>query len=153
MDWLSLDDFPARHADLIARRQTYTGLSSLDSSKFTEWIHGASQTLFCPGIPGAGKMMMAAVVVDHPLNTAKTANVGVAYLYCNCKRRAEHTTPNLLAAILKQLEQDRPSIAQPLSSLHEHYQVRRTRLFLEERPVLCDQCLPATMNIPGQICM
>ena len=103
MDWLSPDDFPAQHADLIARRQADTGLSFLDSSEFTEWIHGASQMLFCPGIPGAGKTMMAAIVVDHLLNTVQTADVGVAYLYCNYRRQAEHTNPNLLAAVLKQL--------------------------------------------------
>ncbi|KAF1363100.1 hypothetical protein EJ07DRAFT_54123, partial [Lizonia empirigonia] len=76
MDWLSPDDFPAQHADLIARRQADTGLWFLDSSEFTEWIHGASQTLFCPGIPGAGKTMMAAIVVDHLLSTVQTADVG-----------------------------------------------------------------------------
>lgn len=132
MDWLSSDDFPAQHADLIARRQADTGLWFLDSSEFTEWIHGASQTLFCPGIPGAGKTMMAAIAVDHLLNTVQTADVGVVYLYCNYKRQAEHTTPNLLAAVLKQLVQDRPSIAQPLSGPYDDHQVRRTRLSLGE---------------------
>jgi hypothetical protein len=132
MDWLFSDDFPAQHADLIARRQADTGLWFLDSSEYTEWIHGASQTLLCPGIPGAGKTMMAAIVVDNLLKTVQTADVGVAYLYCNYKRQAEHTTPNLLAAILKQLVQDRPSIAQLLSGLYDHHQVRRTRLSLEE---------------------
>jgi hypothetical protein len=71
MDWLSSDDIPAQYADLIARRQVDTGLWFLNSSNFTEWIHGASQTLFCPGIPGAGKMTMAAIVVDHLLNTIR----------------------------------------------------------------------------------
>jgi hypothetical protein len=58
--------------------------------------------------------------------------VGVAYPYCNYKRQAEHTTPNLLAAVLKQLVQDRPSITQLLSGLYDHHQVRRTRLSPEE---------------------
>lgn len=132
MDWLSPDDFPAQHADLIARRQSDTGLWFLDSPEFTEWVHGASQTLFCPGIPGAGKTMMAAIVIDHLLNTVQTADVGVAYLYCDYKRQAEHTTPKLLAAVLKQLVQDRPSIAQPLSGLYDHHQLRRTRLLPKE---------------------
>ncbi|KAF2622262.1 hypothetical protein BU25DRAFT_434972 [Macroventuria anomochaeta] len=132
MNWLSPDNFPAQHADLIARRQADTGLWFLDSSEFTEWVHGASQTLFCPGIPGAGKTMMAAITVDHLHNAVQTPDVGVAYLYCNYKRQADQTTSNLLAAILKQLVQDRPSIAEPLSNLYDRHQVRRTRLSLEE---------------------
>lgn len=75
---------------------------------------------------------MAAIAVDHLLKTVQTADVGVTYLYCNYKRQAEHTTPNLLAAILKQLVQDRPSIAQSLSGLYDHHQVQKTRLSLEE---------------------
>lgn len=132
IDWLSSDDFPAQHADFVARRQADTGLWFLDSPEFTEWVHGASRTLFCPGIPGAGKTMMAAIVVDHLHNTVQTPDVGVAYLYCNYKRRVDQTAPNLLAAILKQLVQGRPSFAQPLSSLYDHHQPRGTKLSLEE---------------------
>ena len=132
MDWLSLDDFSAQHANFIVHRQADTGLWFLDSPEFTEWVHGASQTLFCPGIPGAGKTMMAAIAVDHLLNTVQTVEVGVAYLYCNYKRQADQTTPNLAAAMLKQLVQDRPSITQPLSSLYDCHQVRRTRPSLDE---------------------
>ncbi|KAF1362416.1 hypothetical protein EJ07DRAFT_163659 [Lizonia empirigonia] len=132
MDWLSSDDFPAQHADFVARRQADTGLWFLHSPEFTEWVHGASKTLFCPDIPGAGKTMMAAIAVDHLHSTVQTPDVGVAYLYCNFKRRVDQIAPNLLAAILKQLVQGRPSIAQPLSSLYDHHQPRGTRLSLEE---------------------
>ncbi|KAF2791757.1 ankyrin [Melanomma pulvis-pyrius CBS 109.77] len=132
MDWLSSNDFPAQHSDFIARRQADTGLWFLGSPEFTEWVSGSSKTLFCPGIPGAGKTMMAAIAVDHLHNAVQTPDVGIAYLYCNYKRQAEQTTANMLAAILKQLVQDRPSIAQPLSNLYDLHQVRRTRLSLME---------------------
>jgi hypothetical protein len=132
MDWLSSDDFAAQHADYIARRQAETGRWFLDSSEFIEWVHGASQTLFCPGIPGAGKTMMAAIAVDYLHNAVRAPDVGVAYLYYNYKRQAEQTTLHMLAAILKQLVQDRPSIAQPLLSLYSDHQVRRTRPNLGE---------------------
>lgn len=130
--WLSSDDFRAQHADFIDRRQADTGLWFLDSLEFTEWVHGASQTLFCPGIPGAGKTMMAAIAVDHLRNAVQTRDVGVVCLYCNYKRQADQTTSNLVAAILNQLVQDRPSIAQPVSSLYDRHEVRRTRPTLEE---------------------
>jgi hypothetical protein len=132
MDWLSSADFPAQQSDFIARRQEETGLWFLNSPKFTDWVSGTSQTLFCPGIPGAGKTMMAAIAVDHLQKTVQTADVGVAYIYCNYKRQADQTTSSLLAAMLKQLVQDQPSIAKPLSSLYDHHEVRRTRPSVEE---------------------
>ncbi|KAF1962050.1 ankyrin [Byssothecium circinans] len=132
MDWLSAVNFPAQQSDFIARRQEETGLWFLNSLEFTDWVSGTSQTLFCPGIPGAGKTMMAAVAVDHLQKTVQTADVGVAYIYCNYKRQADQTTSSLLAAMLKQLVQDRPSIAKPVSSLYDHHEVRRTRPSVEE---------------------
>jgi hypothetical protein len=132
MDWLSLADFPAQQSDFIARRQADTGLWFLNSPEFTRWVHGLSETLFCPGIPGAGKTMMSAITVDYLQNKIQTADVGVAYLYCNYKGQADQTASSLLAAILKQLVQDQTSIAEPLSKLYDHHEVRRTRPSLKE---------------------
>jgi Cdc6-like AAA superfamily ATPase len=132
MDWLSPDSFAAQQSDLITRKQADTGQWFLDSHKFAQWVNGTSQTLFCPGIPGAGKTMMAAIAVHHLQNTVKTADIGIAFLYCDYKRQAEQTAPDLVAAIIKQLVQDRPSIAQSLSSLYGHHRVQGTRPLLEE---------------------
>jgi hypothetical protein len=132
MDWLSSADFPAQQSDFIARRQEDTGLWFLNSPEFTDWVSGTSPTLFCPGIPGAGKTMMSAIAVDHLQKTVQTADVGVAYIYCNYKRQADQTTVSLLAAMLKQLVQDWPLIAKPVSSLYDRHEIRRTRPSVEE---------------------
>ncbi|PSN61088.1 hypothetical protein BS50DRAFT_652779 [Corynespora cassiicola Philippines] len=138
IDWLSSADFPAQQSDLVGRRQEATGLWFLDSPKFTEWVGGSSsssspnQTLFCPGIPGAGKTMMAAIAVDHLQSTVQAHDVGVVYAYCNYKGRADQTASSLLAAMLKQLVQDQPSMAEPLYSMHNHHEIQKTRPSLEE---------------------
>ncbi|PSN59030.1 hypothetical protein BS50DRAFT_661069, partial [Corynespora cassiicola Philippines] len=142
MDWISSADFPAQQSDLVGRRQEATGLWFLDSPEFTEWVGGLSsssspspspsQTLFCPGIPGAGKTMMAAIAVDHLQSTVQAHGVGVVYAYCNYKGRADQTASSLLAAILKQLVQGRPSIAEPLYSMHNRHEIEKTRPSLEE---------------------
>ncbi|KAH7353153.1 hypothetical protein BKA66DRAFT_516228 [Pyrenochaeta sp. MPI-SDFR-AT-0127] len=132
MDWLSSADFPAQQSDFISHRQGETGQWFLDSPEFIEWVQGSSQTLFCPGIPGAGKTMMAAITVDHLQKTVQTPDIGVAYLYCNYKRREEQTTSSLLAAMLKQLVQGQPTIAMPVLSLYDHHVVRRTRPSIDE---------------------
>jgi hypothetical protein len=134
MDWLSSDDFPAQHSDLIARKQADTGLWFLESPELKAWVHGTdkSKTLLCYGIPGAGKTMMAAITVNHLQNTVQAPDVGVAYLYCNYQRQASQTITNLLMAVLKQLVQNRPSIAQALSSLYDHHHEKNTKPSLQE---------------------
>ncbi|RYP26030.1 hypothetical protein DL768_011840 [Monosporascus sp. mg162] len=132
MRWLSSTDFPAQQSDLMARRQEGTGVWFLNSPEFTGWIHGSKQTLFCPGIPGAGKTMVAAIAIDHLLRTTQSNTIGVAYIYCDYKAQADQTTPSLLAAILKQLAQARPCVADPVARLHNQHAYRRTRPSLEE---------------------
>ena len=130
--WISSNDFPAQQSDFIARRQPGTGLWFLNSPEFRGWIQGSKQTLFCPGIPGAGKTMMAAITIDHLLRTVQSDTIAMAYVFCNYKAQAEQTTSSLLAAILKQLVQVRPSIAEPIIRLYEHHAHRRTRPLLNE---------------------
>jgi hypothetical protein len=130
-DWLSTTDFPAQQSDFIARREVGTGQWFLDSPEFTKWLCTPKETLFCPGIPGAGKTMMAAITIDH-LMTIQSNSIGLAYIFCNYKAQAEQNITSLLAAILKQLVQARPSITEPVSRLYEQHSTRRTRPSLEE---------------------
>ncbi|KFZ04599.1 hypothetical protein V502_10030, partial [Pseudogymnoascus sp. VKM F-4520 (FW-2644)] len=59
-------------------------------------------------------------------------NVGVAYIYCNYKRRETQTATDLLAAILKQLVQERPLYGEPVATLHKQHADRRTGPSLDE---------------------
>lgn len=91
------------------------------------------QTLFCPGIPGAGKTILTAAVIDH-LTTRFTSEptIGIAYIYCNFKRKNEQTIEDLLAILLSQLVRhsgSMPKAAQDLYSLHRE---KGTRPSLDE---------------------
>ncbi|KAL7962042.1 nucleoside phosphorylase domain-containing protein [Trichoderma compactum] len=62
------------------------------------------QKLFCPGIPGAGKTILTATVIDNLHTRALCDSTGgVAYHYCNFKRQDEQTAVGLMASLLKQL--------------------------------------------------
>ncbi|KFY74396.1 hypothetical protein V499_05573 [Pseudogymnoascus sp. VKM F-103] len=140
-DWLSSTDFPAQQSDFIGRRQEGTGQWFVVSPEFTNWLQGTKEDLFCPGIPGAGKTMIAAIAVDHIWKAFQGDNVGVAYVYCNYKRRETQTTTDLLAAILKQLVQERPLYGKPVTALHMLHTGRRTRPSLDEICTALDSVL------------
>jgi hypothetical protein len=61
-------------SSMIPRRQEGTEQWFLDPPKFKRWLQGSDKALFCPGIPGAGKTMMAAITIDY---LCKTALLGV----------------------------------------------------------------------------
>jgi Cdc6-like AAA superfamily ATPase len=105
--WISSSNYPAQQSDIIQRRQEGTGQWFLDAPEVARWLKEAKTTLFCPGIPGAGKTMVAAIAVDQLLDSAQNGAYGVAYVYCNYKSQADQDIVSILAAILKQLNHAR----------------------------------------------
>jgi hypothetical protein len=132
MHWLSPTDFPAQQHDIISRRQEGTGQWFLNSSQFKRWQQGSDKTLFCPGIPGAGKTMMAAIAIDHLCRTILCDDVGVAYLFNNYKAQTDQSALSLLAALLKQLVQSRPDIAATVTHMYDDHSKRKSRPSLDE---------------------
>ncbi|KAL3440873.1 nucleoside phosphorylase [Aspergillus insuetus] len=65
LQWLSPHNFSAELQDILRRRGKGTGSWFLKSDELQAWLSSNRQTLFCPGIPGAGKTVMAAIVVEY----------------------------------------------------------------------------------------
>jgi hypothetical protein len=76
--------------------------------------------------------MVAAIAIDHLLDSAQNSAYGVAYVYCNYKSQADQDTASILAAILKQLGQGRPSALGPVERLHQKHASRGTRPSLDD---------------------
>jgi len=132
MEWLSPTDFPAQQHDIITRRQEGTGQWFLDRAEFKRWLQGPDKTLFCPGIPGAGKTIMAAIAIDHLCKLAGNDGIGVTYLFCSYKAQADQTVPSLLAALLKQLVQNRLDIAPVVTQMYDEHSNRKSRPSMDE---------------------
>ncbi|OBT65133.1 hypothetical protein VE03_04735 [Pseudogymnoascus sp. 23342-1-I1] len=130
--WISSSDFPSQLSDIIARRQAGTGQWFLESPEFNNWISGREKTLFCPGIPGAGKTMISAIAVDHLHKTIHDHCIGVAYVFCNYKVQSEQNTVSLLSSILKQLLQTQPAATEAAKSLYELHSFRKTMASVDE---------------------
>jgi hypothetical protein len=120
MQMISTTDFPAQQQDIISRRQEGTGQWLLRSPEFQTWLNGTKGTLFCPGIPGAGKTMTAAIAIDHLHRLAKP-DVGLAYLFCNYKSQTSQSLTGFLSALLRQLVQSRTDIAHTATHLYDNH--------------------------------
>ncbi|CAG9983235.1 unnamed protein product [Clonostachys byssicola] len=128
LDWLTPANYALQQSDFLRRRQPGTGQWLLDSSQYQHWLKSSKATLFCSGIPGAGKTILTSIVVDHLSNTfTKGSNVGVAYLYCNFRRQQEQTLEHYLASLLKQLTQEQDSISVSLQDLYGRHKHKHTQ--------------------------
>ncbi|PKY00168.1 nucleoside phosphorylase [Aspergillus campestris IBT 28561] len=133
LNWLTPIDYGPRHSELIRKRQPGTGQWFLDSDEYCFWRTSDCQTLFCPGIPGAGKTMMTAIVIDDlTTRLLQDQSVGIAYIYCNFRHKDEQRLEDLLASLLKQLCQDRPFALDIVRPIHNKHKNKQTRPLLGE---------------------
>jgi Cdc6-like AAA superfamily ATPase len=132
LDWLTPTDYGTQQSDFITRRQQGTGQWLLDSDKFQKWSKESKQTLFCLGIPGAGKTMITSIVVEHlQAKFRNDPSIGIAYLYCNFRRQQEQNAADLLASLLKQLIQRQP-LPENVTGLYKRHNDERTRPSFDE---------------------
>ena len=132
LNWLTPIDYAPQQSDFFSRRQEGTGEWLLESKEFIEWFDHSNKTLFCPGMPGAGKTIITSIVV-HYLHATFQGNptIGIAYLYCNFRQEHEQKPIDLLLNLLKQLTQqltqEQPFIPECVKSLYSNHKDRRTR--------------------------
>ncbi|KAJ7688184.1 ankyrin repeat-containing domain protein [Mycena rosella] len=126
LDWISPLNFLQRQADIFSTLQPGTGEWLLAEAQFQDWKSGAEQVLWCRGIPGAGKTVLASLVVNHLETRARNENLGLACIYLNHKETDTQTIPNLLGGLLKQLILGTP-IPSEVNSLYAHHSSRQTR--------------------------
>jgi hypothetical protein len=108
LDWLTpctLDSrFGEQHTNRLRRRVEGTGDWFPESLIFKAWIDQPQTTLYCVGIPGAGKSILSSIAIHHlqELQTASTnGKIGVGFLLCDFK--SKDGPEDLLASLLKQL--------------------------------------------------
>lgn len=131
LKWLTPIDYALQQNTCDRSRPSETGTWFLESTEFKAWLATKGQTLFCPGIPGAGKTFITSIVIDHILKKVRNQGdvqcrksevdntVGIAYLYCMFNRPDEQNLENLLLILLRQLVQQRPSLPSFITELYE----------------------------------
>ncbi|EPS40260.1 hypothetical protein H072_5924 [Dactylellina haptotyla CBS 200.50] len=142
LKWLAPIDHGAQQADYIKLRQMGTGKWLLDSEEFQSWLNGTRQTLFCPGIPGAGKTILTSIVIDHLQEIfGDQANVAVTYFYFNFKHKEAQKTEGVLASLLRQSIQHGSIIPPKLREIFQRCQKHDAVLKLDEMVQILEDIL------------
>ncbi|KAK2761925.1 ankyrin repeat protein [Colletotrichum kahawae] len=123
-------DYGSQQSDFLRTRQHGTGEWFIGSEEYCAWVATAGQTLFCPGIPGAGKTIMSSIVIDDLGKRFRSGYddvVGVAHVFCNYKRTEHQRLEDLLATLLKQLALERTNLPKYIASLHGKHRNKGTK--------------------------
>ncbi|KAH0529359.1 hypothetical protein TsFJ059_004114 [Trichoderma semiorbis] len=133
IEWLTPINYAHQQREFMKIRQPDTGHWFLSSEEYQTWIESDKQTLFCPGVPGAGKTIMIATVINDLYTRHKDdADIGISYLYCDYRRQNEQKAEDLVANLLKQLTQGRAAMPDFIQALYAEFRKK------PERPSLRD---------------
>ncbi|KAJ7323268.1 ankyrin repeat-containing domain protein [Mycena albidolilacea] len=126
LEWITSLNFFQRQAEIFGVWQPGTGEWFLADAKFRDWESSAQRTLWCCGMPGAGKTVLVSMVVNHLRLQAQKTNTAVACMYLNHKEIEMQTPTNLLASLWKQLVVGKP-MPPAVHELYKGHDERRTR--------------------------
>ncbi|KAJ7021832.1 hypothetical protein C8F04DRAFT_1012929, partial [Mycena alexandri] len=146
IDWLSPINFFLRQADISQMQEKGTGGWLLEHPLFKKWECGLGSTLWCCGIPGAGKTVLVSMVVNHLGTQLQRKNTGVACIYLNHKEVDDQTPSRLLAGLWRQLVLDR-DIGSIAEKLYQKHQEKGTAPSLEE----VDNVLSSSFKMFSQV--
>ncbi|UKZ82599.1 hypothetical protein TrVFT333_010392 [Trichoderma virens FT-333] len=129
LDSLNPVDYTLQQKDYFSEWQPGTGQWLLGSNIYRHWVEGSQQSLFCPGIPGAGKTILTSVIINNLFERfKKNTMVGIAYLYCNFRRHNEQKLYDLLLSLVKQLAPDHKNLSLDAKEIIDEYKENKQRL-------------------------
>ncbi|KAL8717410.1 MAG: hypothetical protein Q9225_005341 [Loekoesia sp. 1 TL-2023] len=133
LSWFSPLDFFKTQQDNFMRHVEGTGQWLIDSEAFRSWLTGPNHTLCCAGIPGAGKSVLASIVVDF-LQKQYTSNrsIATAAIYCNFKEMEVQSPENLIASLCVQILEDYAPAPQALVKIYESHKGKHSRPRLDD---------------------
>lgn len=116
LDWLSKLSFRSKHEDIrresgllspegVLENGKFSGQWLLESTEFSQWRQRDLRKLWYIGMPGAGKTVLASVIIDHLTKVqAYLRPEGahrIAFLYMSHKERC--STAQLIGSIIRQI--------------------------------------------------
>lgn len=119
LDWIQPYGPHQNHEMSLKLRHPGTGLWLIESDEFKSWLSYPSAKLWCYGIPGAGKTVLASSIIQEAIGQS-CPNVAVAFFYCDYKNAATQEPRNILGSLVCQL------------ALQDEHNFEKLRAFFEK---------------------
>lgn len=138
VNWISSSDYgnAAKQSDLLSQRVDGTRSPLLDSSALKKWRETKGSIILCTGIPGSGKTMTTAMVVEDLQSRVTDDRATVVYVYCSYQQHENQSSTDLFTTILRCLLQQTPTIPETTRRLLED-SMRTGRRLLKDQILLC----------------
>ncbi|KAI6754067.1 hypothetical protein HG530_013243 [Fusarium avenaceum] len=101
-------------------RHGLTGLWLTQGSDFGHWYSTPGSRIWCSGIPGAGKSVLAAAIVQECLQrNADDVSMAVAYFFCTYRSELSQQPSSILSSLCMQLAMQNENAFETLQQYHD----------------------------------
>lgn len=112
---------PERNHDMSLKlRKPQTGLWLTEGEEFSDWLNTPGSGLWLYGIPGAGKTVLAASVIEKAIRRS-SQKVAVAFYYCNYKNVETQRPNNIIGSLAKQIATQDEQCFQALRTFYQQH--------------------------------
>ncbi|KAL8897576.1 MAG: hypothetical protein Q9207_007148 [Kuettlingeria erythrocarpa] len=122
LEWVSKVKHEDKHQEIRLPRLDGTGQWLLEDTTFQDWRVQSSKppnVLWCHGIPGSGKSILASLVVDYLRDMAPIDPAIVAYVYFDYRDRENQSVEQIVASILQQVAGSQPTLPTAVVNLYD----------------------------------
>ncbi|EWZ45839.1 uncharacterized protein FOBCDRAFT_317554 [Fusarium oxysporum Fo47] len=124
--WLSYEDFGTYQFDERSKKSPGTCQWFLDSPEYQSWTQEKGQVLFCPGIAGAGKTVLASAIIESLHSRFQSdSSTAIVHIYCRYNRVDRQTFNKLRTSLLRQLCERLSPLPEGIMQLYNQYKPRR----------------------------
>ncbi|KIJ63625.1 hypothetical protein HYDPIDRAFT_29421 [Hydnomerulius pinastri MD-312] len=102
LKWFDGVDCTVKHENTLTQRQEATGEWLFDEKLYIDWRSSTTEFLWLNGKPGAGKSVLASVVIDHLSRNLKQDET-LAYFYCDFRNFRCTSAMEVLRSLIAQL--------------------------------------------------
>ncbi|KAL8724912.1 MAG: hypothetical protein Q9181_006621, partial [Wetmoreana brouardii] len=128
LDWISKLKYQQKHLDMRLPRVDGTGEWLLEHPTFQRWRDQPSNqadTLWCHGIQGSGKSILASLVIDELRRAFTGQNVAVAHVYFDYREQQQQSIEQMTASLLKQTASAQIALPAAVAELHQRLNNQR----------------------------
>lgn len=86
-------------------RHSGTGRWVIDSDEYQSWMNTRNSGLWLFGIPGAGKTIISATIIEHTIRVTSlpSSDSAIVYFFCDYKSELTQSPQNILASLVRQI--------------------------------------------------
>lgn len=132
LGWISSLDFRALHKAGQRTSLGGTGQWFLNDPQVRGWSEGRTKVLWCHGILGAGKTVLATTMYKKLFGENLDKNVAVLIAYCSFDDESTHSVFNILSSFIRQLTERRGEMSEAVRAMFTEHAKGR----IQSRPSL-----------------